>query len=89
MCDTQSTHEAELHSNVHHRLCQPWITPTILRGTFGELAMDVAARFLVQHISGRYIFMQQYDRYSLFKQKSRGRALYDLLYIILPLRGAS
>ena len=44
------------------RLCQPWITLTILRGTFGELADDVAARFLLQHIPGRYIFRPQYDR---------------------------
>ena len=51
-----------IHADAFHRLCQPWITLTILRGTFGEVADEVADRYLVQHIPGRYIFTPQYDR---------------------------
>lgn len=44
------------------RLCQPWITLTILRGNFGELADEVASHYLVQHIPGRFIFTPAFDR---------------------------
>ncbi len=44
------------------RLCQPWITPSILEGALGELADEAASRYLVEHFPGRYIFKSQYDR---------------------------
>ena len=45
-----------------YRLCNPFITTTILEDTFGELAAEVAAKYLVEYEKGRYRFKEEYAR---------------------------
>ncbi|CAL8472202.1 g11744 [Coccomyxa elongata] len=42
------------------RLCDPYITTTILEDTFGELAHEVASKYLVEYQKGRYHLREEY-----------------------------
>ena len=42
------------------RLCNPYITTTIIEDTFGELAAEVAAKYLVEYEKGRYRLKDEY-----------------------------
>ena len=42
------------------RLCNPYITTTILEDTFGELAAEVAAKYLIEYEKGRYRLKEEY-----------------------------
>jgi hypothetical protein len=44
------------------RLCNPFITTTILEDTFGELAAEVAAKYLTEYEKGRYRLKVEYAR---------------------------
>ena len=48
-----------------HRLCDPYITTTILEDTFGELAHEVASKYLVEYQKGRYRLREEYYRSAL------------------------
>lgn len=48
--------------NAVHRLCDPYITTTILEDTFGELAHEVASKYLVEYEKGRYRLREEYFR---------------------------
>ena len=45
-----------------YRLCNPFITTTILEDTFGELAAEVAAKYLIEYEKGRYRLKEEYAR---------------------------
>ena len=42
------------------RLCNPYITTTTLEDTFGELAAEVAAKYLIEYEKGRYRLKDEY-----------------------------
>ena len=44
------------------RLCNSYITTTILEDTFGELAAEVAAKYLTEYEKGRYRLKEEYAR---------------------------
>jgi hypothetical protein len=44
------------------RLCEPYITQTILEDTFGELAGEVAAKYLLEPEKGRFRLRDEYSR---------------------------
>ena len=44
------------------RLCNPYITTTILEDTFGELSAEVAAKYLTEYEKGRYRLKEEYAR---------------------------
>lgn len=44
------------------RLCDPYITTTILEDIFGELAHEVASKYLIEYEKGRYRLREQYYR---------------------------
>lgn len=43
-------------------MCNPYITATILEDTFGELAAEVAAKYLTEYGKGRYSLKEEYKR---------------------------
>ena len=43
-------------------MCNPYITTTILEDTFGELAAEVAAKYLTEYEKGRYRLKDEYAR---------------------------
>jgi hypothetical protein len=45
-----------------NRLCDPYITATILEDTFGELAPEVASKYLIEYEKGRYRLRDLYSR---------------------------
>ena len=44
------------------RLCEPYITQTILEDTFGELAAEVAAKYLLEPEKGRFRIRDEFSR---------------------------
>lgn len=44
------------------RLCDPYITTTILEDTFGELAHEVASKYMVEYEKGRFRLRDEYAR---------------------------
>ena len=44
------------------RLCDPYITSTILKDTFGELAHEVASKYLQETEKGRFRLRDEYSR---------------------------
>lgn len=46
------------------RLCNPYITTTILEDTFGELASEVAAKYLTEYEKGRFCIKKEYARWA-------------------------
>ncbi|CAL5220743.1 g2802 [Coccomyxa viridis] len=83
------------------RLCKPYITTTILEDTFGELAAEVAAKYLTEYEKGRYRLKEEYASESAIEavQPKPGspawlveeieavrRGLMDLLHNVVLLR---
>ena len=56
-CKSQETSKVVLS-----RLFSPYITTTILEDTIGELAAEVAAKYLTEYEKGRFRLKEEYAR---------------------------